>query len=63
MQEEKDEKIRDLYDEIEQERKRSAAVRQQLHVVLKDVEEHTEFMSIRVEDIVNKLKDIELDGV
>ncbi|KAJ0093718.1 hypothetical protein Patl1_26375 [Pistacia atlantica] len=29
-------------------------------MVLKELEEHAEFMSIRVEDIVNNLKEIEL---
>ncbi|KAK1578477.1 hypothetical protein Q3G72_030540 [Acer saccharum] len=59
-EEEKDQKIQDLYDELERERERSAAVQQQLHMVLKDLEDHAEFMSIRVEDIVNRLKEIEL---
>lgn len=30
-------------------------------MILKDLEEHAEFISIRVEDIVNTMKDIELD--
>lgn len=62
-QEEKDKKIQDLYDELQRERERSAALHRQLHVLLKDLEEHAEFMSIRVEDIVNRLKEIELDDL
>lgn len=63
MQEEKDKKIQELYDELQCERERCAAFRQQLHTILKDLEEHADFMSIRVEDIVNSLKEIELDGL
>lgn len=61
MQEEKDKKIRDLYNELQRERERSAAIQQQLRLILKDLEEHAEIMSIRVEDIVNSLREIELD--
>lgn len=63
MQEEKDKKIQDLYNELRREREQSAAIQQQLLMVLKDLEEHAEFMSIRVEDIVNRLKEIELNGL
>ncbi|XP_044497963.1 protein FAR1-RELATED SEQUENCE 7-like [Mangifera indica] len=62
-EEEKDKKIQDLYNELQHERERSAAVQQQLCMILKELEEHAEFMSIRVEDIVNKLKEIELDDL
>lgn len=61
MQEEKDKKIRDLYNELQRERERSAAIQQQLRLILKDLEEHAEIMSVRVEDIVNSLREIELD--
>lgn len=60
-EEEKDKKIRDLYNELQRERERSAAIQQQLRLILKDLEEHAEIMSIRVEDIVNSLREIELD--
>lgn len=63
MQEEKDKKIQDLYNELQRERERSAAVQQQLRMVLKELEEHAEYMSIRVEDIVTNLKEIELDDL
>ncbi|KAJ0034170.1 hypothetical protein Pint_25787 [Pistacia integerrima] len=59
-EEEKDKKIQDLYNELQRERERSVAVQQQIRMVLKELEEHAEFMSVRVEDIVNNLKEIEL---
>ncbi|OMP07051.1 hypothetical protein COLO4_07675 [Corchorus olitorius] len=59
-EEEKDKKIQDLYNELRREKERTAAYRQQLQMILKDLEEHAEFMSIRVEDIVDSLKKIEL---
>ncbi|GMY08073.1 protein FAR1-RELATED SEQUENCE 5-like [Fagus crenata] len=59
-EEEKDKKIQDLYDELQHERERSATFRQQLCWILKDLEEHSQFMTLRVEDIVNSMKDIEL---
>lgn len=60
LQEDKDKKIQDLYDELRHERERSSAFRQQLCLILKDIEEHAQFMSLRVEDIVNSMKEIEL---
>ncbi|GMY10613.1 protein FAR1-RELATED SEQUENCE 5-like [Fagus crenata] len=58
--EEKEKKIQDLYDELQHERERSATFRQQLCWILKDLEDHSQFMTLRVEDIVNSMKDIEL---
>ncbi|XAR71164.1 hypothetical protein NMG60_11028298 [Bertholletia excelsa] len=60
-EEEKDKKIQLLYNELQLERARSAAFQQQLHMILKDLEEHAEYMSIRVEDIVNMMKQVELN--
>ena len=60
MQVEKDKKIQDLYDELQRERERSAAFQQQLCMILKDLEEHAEYISVRVEDIVKSMKEIEL---
>lgn len=60
LQEEKDKKIQDLYDELQREREQSAAFQQQLSMIIQDLKEHEEFMSLRVEDIVNTLKEIEL---
>lgn len=62
-EEEKDKRIQDLYDELEHERERSAALRQQLCLILKDIEEHAQYMSLRVEDIVNSVREIELGDV
>jgi hypothetical protein len=55
LQEEKDKKIQDIYDELQRERERSAAFQQQLCMILKDIREHEESMSLRVEDIIKKL--------
>ncbi|KAK3034222.1 hypothetical protein RJ639_032802 [Escallonia herrerae] len=63
MMEEKDKKIQDLFGELQQERERSAAFQRQLHAIIKDLEEHSEFMSVRVEDIVKNMKGIRLDDV
>ncbi|KAL6342552.1 hypothetical protein AAG906_012407 [Vitis piasezkii] len=60
-EEEKDKKIQDLYNELQLERERSAGFQQQLGMILKDLEEHADFMSVRVEDVVNKMREIELD--
>uniref|UniRef100_A0A5B6ZN12 FAR1 domain-containing protein n=1 Tax=Davidia involucrata TaxID=16924 RepID=A0A5B6ZN12_DAVIN len=46
-EEEKDKKIQDLNDELQRERERSASFQQQLHLILKDLEEHAEFMSLK----------------
>lgn len=62
-EEEKDKKIKDLYDELQYQRERTATFRQQLCVILKDLEEHTQFMTLRVEDIVNSMKEIELSDL
>lgn len=60
---EKDKKIQDLYDELQREKQRSAALRQQLQMIIQGLEEHADFMSIRVEDIVVNLKQIELEDI
>jgi hypothetical protein len=49
-----------LYGELQRERERSAAFQQQLCMILKDLKEHEEFVSLRVEDIIKTLKEIEL---
>ncbi|KAJ6917439.1 hypothetical protein NC652_019707 [Populus alba x Populus x berolinensis] len=58
--EEKDKKIQDLSGELQHERERSASFQQQLCMILKDLKEHEEFLSLRVEDIIKTLKEIEL---
>ncbi|KDP43844.1 hypothetical protein JCGZ_20854 [Jatropha curcas] len=62
-EEEKDKKIKDLYDELQHERQRSAVIQQELHMILKDLQEHADFMSTRVQDIINSLKEIELGNL
>ncbi|CAK9171876.1 unnamed protein product [Ilex paraguariensis] len=63
LKEEKDKKIQDLNDELQKERDRSTEIQRQLHLIIKDLEQHAEFMSLRVEDIVNNMKQIELDDL
>ncbi|XP_057477736.1 protein FAR1-RELATED SEQUENCE 5-like [Actinidia eriantha] len=59
-EEEKDKKIQELNNELQHEREQSARFREQICMILKDLEEHAEFMSIRVEDIVHAMGEIEL---
>ena len=51
----------ELYDELQHERERSSVFQQQLNGILKDLEEHAEFMSIRVEDIIKIMKELEFE--
>ncbi|KAL3531034.1 hypothetical protein ACH5RR_010356 [Cinchona calisaya] len=55
----KDVKIRELTAELQRERKRSAAIQQQLDMVLKDMEEHSKRLSRNIDDIVKSVKEIE----
>ncbi|KAF7121139.1 hypothetical protein RHSIM_Rhsim13G0054300 [Rhododendron simsii] len=55
----KDVKIRELTAELQRERKRSAAIQEQLDMVLKDMEEHSSFLSRNIDDIVRSMKEIE----
>ncbi|KAF8393881.1 hypothetical protein HHK36_020079 [Tetracentron sinense] len=59
---EKDKKIQDLSNELQHERERSAALQQQLHMVLNDLDEHAEYLSIRIEDIVSNVREVESEG-
>uniref|UniRef100_A0A5B7AXS9 FAR1 domain-containing protein n=1 Tax=Davidia involucrata TaxID=16924 RepID=A0A5B7AXS9_DAVIN len=56
---EKDVKIRELTAELQRERKRSAALQEQLDMVLKDMEEHSSPLSKNIDDIVRSVKEIE----
>lgn len=58
-QDDKDVKIRELTAELQRERKRSAAIQEQLDMVLKDMEEHSSLLSRNIDDIVHSLKEIE----
>lgn len=55
--------IQDLYDELQRERERSAAFQQQLCIILNDLEEHAEYICVRVEDVVKSMEEIELCDV
>ncbi|KAK7859412.1 hypothetical protein CFP56_006820 [Quercus suber] len=60
---EKDQRIRELTLELSNERqrckRRCAAYQEQLHMVLKYIEEHTDHMSRRVQDIVQNVRELE----
>ena len=59
FQDEKDVKIRELTAELQRERKRSAAIQEQLDMVLKEMEEHSNHMSGNIDDIVQSMREIE----
>ncbi|XWS31178.1 hypothetical protein CRYUN_Cryun23aG0055100 [Craigia yunnanensis] len=56
---EKDVKIRELTAELQQERKRSAAFQEQLDMVLREMEEHSNHLSKNINDIVQSVREIE----
>ncbi|XP_058181520.1 protein FAR1-RELATED SEQUENCE 5-like [Rhododendron vialii] len=58
-EDEKDLKIRELSTELHRERKRSAAYQEQLQMVLKYVEEHTQRLSLNVQAVLNQVRQIE----
>lgn len=62
-EDEKDKRIRELslelYNERQKCKRRCAAYEEQLNMILKDLEKHTEHMSKKVADIVKSIKDIE----
>ncbi|XP_042520428.1 protein FAR-RED ELONGATED HYPOCOTYL 3-like isoform X2 [Macadamia integrifolia] len=62
-EDEKDKKIRELslelYNEKRRCQRRCAAYQEQLNMILKDVEDHTQHLSRRVQDIVQNIKEIE----
>ncbi|XP_060203001.1 protein FAR1-RELATED SEQUENCE 5-like isoform X2 [Lycium barbarum] len=55
----KDVKIRELTAELQKERIRSAALQEQLDMVLKDMEDHSEQLSKNINDIVKSVKELE----
>ncbi|KAK7848202.1 hypothetical protein CFP56_005433 [Quercus suber] len=63
MCDEKDKRIRELslelYNEKQKCKRRCAAYEDQLNMILKDLEQHTEHISKKVADIVQSIKDIE----
>ncbi|XP_038712951.1 protein FAR1-RELATED SEQUENCE 12-like [Tripterygium wilfordii] len=62
-EDEKDQRIRELTLELNNERqkckRRCAAYQEQLHVLLNYVEEHTDHLSERVQDIVKNIRELE----
>ncbi|PPD97901.1 hypothetical protein GOBAR_DD05075 [Gossypium barbadense] len=60
---EKDVKIRELTAELQRERKRSAAIQEQLDMVLREMEEHSNHLSRNIDDIVQSLREIESNPV
>ncbi|XVF32049.1 hypothetical protein REPUB_Repub17cG0048300 [Reevesia pubescens] len=62
-EDEKDQRIRELTQELNNEKqkckRRCAAYQEQLRTILKFVEEHTDQMSKRVQDIVNNIRELE----
>jgi len=63
LQDEKDKRIRELsielYNERQKCKRKCAAYEEQLNMILKDLEKHTEHISKKVADIVQSIKDIE----
>ncbi|OVA11080.1 FAR1 DNA binding domain [Macleaya cordata] len=58
-EDEKDQKIRELSIELHRERRRCASYQEQLRLILKDIEEHTQNLSLKVENIVNNVRELE----
>ncbi|KAF5465354.1 hypothetical protein F2P56_015370, partial [Juglans regia] len=58
-EDEKDLKIRELTMELHRERKKSAAYQQQLQLVLKYIEDHTQKLSLKVEVAANNMRELE----
>lgn len=52
-------KIRELTAELQRERKRSAAYHEQLVMVLREMEEHSNHLSRNIDDIIHSVKEIE----
>ncbi|XP_062150231.1 protein FAR1-RELATED SEQUENCE 5-like [Alnus glutinosa] len=58
-EDEKDLKVRELTMELHREKKKSAAYQQQLQLVLKYIEEHTQRLSLKAEAVTSKLREFE----
>ncbi|GAV85661.1 FAR1 domain-containing protein, partial [Cephalotus follicularis] len=58
-EDDRDLKIRELSTELHREKKKSAAYQQQLLLVLKCIEEHTQRLSSKVEAVANSVKELE----
>ncbi|XP_049407564.1 protein FAR1-RELATED SEQUENCE 1-like isoform X1 [Solanum stenotomum] len=55
----KDVKIRELTAELQKERKRSAALQEQLDMLLKDMEDHSDQLSKNINGIVKSMRELE----
>lgn len=53
----------ELSNERQRCRRRCAAYQEQLRMVLKDIEQHTDHLSRRVEDIVQNIKELENEQI
>lgn len=58
-QDDKDVKIRELTEELLRERKRRAVLQQQLEIISKGVEEHSNKVSKTINDTLQRVKDVE----
>ncbi|RID64255.1 hypothetical protein BRARA_E03201 [Brassica rapa] len=56
---EKDAKIRELSTELSRERKRCATLQQQLDMVLKVMEEHSNHLSVHINNVIQSVREIE----
>ncbi|RZC47538.1 hypothetical protein C5167_040485 [Papaver somniferum] len=56
---EKDKRIQELTAELRRKKRLCAAYREQLNTFMKDVEEHNELLSAKVQVVVNNIKDVE----
>lgn len=59
LQDEKDAKIRELSAELSRERRRCAALQQQLDLVLKEMEEHSNHLSVNINNVIQSVREIE----
>lgn len=60
-QDEKDKKIRELSSELHRANQQLAECREQLEMVLKDIERHTNHLTKSVQDIVENVKEVEAE--
>lgn len=59
MKDEKDKRIQELTAELRVKKRLSAAYREQLFSIMKDVESHNEHLSTKVQVVRNNLKELE----
>lgn len=59
FQDEKDLRIRELSSELHREKKKSAAYQEQLQIVLKYIEAHTQRLSLKIDSVSHNLRELE----